>query len=134
MCCFHEWVPGSINNIFIHEKKNIFNGNDLTDIGLYNSYFQIIYFNIEDKWWYEEDIKNNIFKWSNGKVFKLYESNNTINSKEYMYIHLQKRNMENSLKDSQCKEFYIVHDKFIDCDNNIEQKLISKYKYLTTRH
>lgn len=48
-----------------------------------------------------------------------------------MYIHIQKRNMENSLKDSQCKEFYIVHDKFIDCHNNMEQKLISKYKYLT---
>ncbi len=131
MCCFDEWVPRSINNIFIQEKKNTFDGSDFADIGAYNSYFQIVYFNIEDKKWYEEDIKNNMFKWSNGKLFKLYENNNTINSKEYMYVHLQKRNMENSLKDSQCKEFYIVPDKFIDCDNNIEQKLISKYKYLT---
>lgn len=131
MCCFDEWVSRSINNIFIQEKKNTFDGNDFADIGAYNSYFQIVYFNIEDKKWYEEDIKNNIFKWSNGKLFKLYENNNTINSKEYMYVHLQKRNMENSLKDSQCKKFYIVPDKFIDCDNNIEQKLISKYKYLT---
>lgn len=48
-----------------------------------------------------------------------------------MYVHLKKHNMENSLKDSQSKEFYRVPDKFIDCSNNIEQKLISKYKYLT---
>ena len=61
MCCFDEWPAKSINNIFIQEKNNTFDGNDFADVGAYNSYFQLVYFNAKDNKWHEENIKNNIF-------------------------------------------------------------------------
>lgn len=130
MCCFDEWPAKSINNIFIQEKNNTFDGNDFADVGAYNSYFQLVYFNAKDNKWHEENIKNNIFKWCNGKLLKLYEINSELHSQEYMYIHLQKRNMKNNLSNIFCDEYYIVPNKFIEYQKSKELKLINKYKYL----
>lgn len=47
-----------------------------------------------------ENSQSYIFSFENGKTYKLYEVNNKIKKEEVMYIHFQKRKMNNLLKNT----------------------------------
>lgn len=71
-----------------------------------------------------DDIKQ-IFHWNSGKIVDIIKYNNSVIQEEYMYVHLQKRNMKNTI-DSIKNEYFIVPNEFIQDDfedvvNNIEK-------------
>lgn len=64
-----------------------------------------------------------IFKYEQGKLYSIFLDNNTILSKEYMYIHLQRRFMINSVINP--NKFLIIPNKFIEF-TPITKKFIKK--------
>lgn len=81
----------------------------IADISIkYNNFIVSTLGNKKDgKYFFEYKVENNI-----GKLVGYYHINNTIEIKEYMYIHLQKRKM--LVKISNNKNYLIVPNAFID--------------------
>lgn len=68
-----------------------------------------------------DDIEQ-IFYWKDGKLYNLIKEHNQVNVEEYMYIHLQKRTMENKVKDVG-NGYFIVPNEFVQMnyDEALEQ-------------
>lgn len=70
---------------------------------------------------------NQIWKWDEGKLFRLYVSEGKIESQEMLLIHLQKREMQVKLNNSAPqKKFLIVPNNFIE-DRKLSCKDIVEY-------
>lgn len=128
MCSFDEWSKNNINEIFLKEKIPTYLQSNCADIGAFNCSFINSIFDAKLVKWEIDDIRNSLFKWKNGKIIRIWNCNGEKFQREYSYIHLQKRNMYNLIKDIQCKEFYIVPNKFICFNNKQENKYIMLYK------
>lgn len=80
-----------------------------------------------------------VFYWKDGLLTNLVKTNKEIEKSEYMYVHLQKRKMENNVSDLR-KGYYIVPNEFIqtdeidikekieDYDNNDNDELLKEFK------
>lgn len=118
---FDEW-PG-IYKIYKNYNYKLYHKELCADISIKYKNF-----------WINSDKKNAIFSWSveNGKSKIIsYTFNKKIIKKEYMYIHLQKREMklDDSIKNYK-NEFVIVPNVFKNMKiNNIDSKIIKKYTY-----
>ena len=63
----------------------------------------------------QDEHTNQIWKWEEGKLFRLYVSEDKIESQEMLLIHLQKREMSVKLNNiSPRKKFLIVPNSFIE--------------------
>lgn len=84
----------NINHIFWQERIPIYTDfSSFADIHAYHDNLQIAY---ASSYSYKDPHrKGSIFIWENGILRRYYVAHGTINSKEYMYIHLQKRKMDN---------------------------------------
>lgn len=131
MCVFDEWSRESVNYIFLENNISIFFKNVIADINPYNYSFNLTYFDISKKMWITDRIKNSIFKWDEGRIIRIWENKNKIEEKEYMYIHIQKRNMKNQIKNERKNSFYIVPNEFIQFSEKRELYNIRKYKLKT---
>lgn len=58
-----------------------------------------------------EDRKDAFFVWNNGKLVRFFKENANIVEKEYLYVHLQKRNMDVRV-DSNNKVYKIIPNRF----------------------
>lgn len=93
----------------------------------------------------QENIKQ-IFYWNKGSLINLIKEDYGIVKEEYMYIHLQKRKMKNSVKDTKVA-YFIVPNEFIQgeyeevvgrieeycIDSECEQKNIFKRECIANR-
>lgn len=129
MCSFDEWTDYSINSILSYNNINIYCKEIIADIGPYNSSFVLSHFDMSTKRWFRDEVKNSLFKWNNGKIIRIWIEDKKIKSKEYLYIHLQKRNMINLVSDLKCECFYIVPNKFIELEKSQELFNLKKYKF-----
>lgn len=80
---------------------------------------------------YNQKEKNipHIFTWKNGILIGYWIQNNKMYSKEYAYIHLQKRRMELQLKSKKYNQgFIIIPNRFIPYDKKITTNLILKFQ------
>lgn len=69
-----------------------------------------------------------IYSWVNGKLYCYYLKENKIEKKEFLYVHFQKRNMKNRIKDINCvDEFYMIPNQYI-YNINIFEQLYSQNK------
>lgn len=125
-CAFDEWLPGSINEIFMNNGINAFYGNDGADIEPYHYDFRLVKFDTDQRIYVEEGIRNSIFMWNEGNLYQIYECNHRIEKQEFAYIHLQKRKMKDNRKE-QNNSFFIVPNYFEDGNKN-PVKLIRKNK------
>lgn len=109
---FDEGLPNQvkgINRIFNDQKIEIYDQYIFADIAV-NRYAFIQADNINDD---EERAKSkhSVFAWENGSLYRYYLENNSIQNEEFMYIHLQKREMENKLL-GEPNRFIISPNKF----------------------
>lgn len=129
MCSFDEWTDYSINSILLDNNIKIYCKEIIADIDPYNSSFVLSHFDMLTKRWFKDEVKNSLFKWDNGKIIRIWFEDKKIKSKEYLYIHLQKRNMKNLVSDLKCECFYIVPNRFIVLDKSRESFNLKKYKF-----
>lgn len=116
-CAFDEWLPGNVNEIFMNNGVCAFYGNDGADIDLYHYDFRLMRYDIKQKMYIRDSIRNSIFMWKNGTLYQVYKYNGTIEKKEFAYIHLQKRKM----RDKRMREtdsFFIIPNSFEDSNIN----------------
>lgn len=131
MWVFDEWSEESINDIFLQNGIYIYSKDIIADIAPYNYSFNLACFDIDNKKWFTDYIKNSIFKWNYGKIIQIWKDGDGIKEKEYMYIHLQKRNMKNKIKYPKENYFYIVPNKFIQFRKDQELYNLRKYRLKT---
>ena len=131
MCVFDEWSKHSVNYIFLENGINIYSTDIIADIAPYNYSFKITSFDIDMIKWFNDNIKNSIFKWDKGKIIRIWDDTGNVIEKEYMYIHIQKRNMINKIKNKKIDSFYIVPNKFIQFNKEQELYNLRKYKLKT---
>jgi len=84
----------SVYNLFMKKGKKIYE-RDLS----YNSstkHFALcrVRYDRITKRWIEESGKNDQIYWVNGKIYRIFCKNKKLNMQEFLYIHLQMRNME----------------------------------------
>lgn len=70
--------------------------------------------------------KYKIYKFSKGRLFETYLLNDEVVNDEKMYVHVQKRKMEQYISNKNDNHFMIIPNKFIDCED-ISSNNIRKY-------
>lgn len=128
---FDEWHRDSVNHIFLENNVPIYFKNVVADVAPYNYPFCLVYFDMENQKWINDNIKKCLFKWKNGKITGIWIDKDKIEEKEFMYVHIQKRNMIQKIHDINTTCFYIVPNKFLQFDEKKETYYIRKYKIHT---
>ena len=115
----------SINNIFKENEKNIYPINSFADIYVKSSFFKITHYLGKNNGYDTEKKDKSIFVWDKGNLYKYIFKGKKIEKKDYMYIHLQKRNMK--LKKLKNYDFYkIIPNTFEDL-HYVELKKEKRY-------
>lgn len=124
---FDEWIDGNINQIFYNTKYSFLDTAIGADIDPYSTTFRLTWYDKNNKKYFRDDIKNNIFKWEYGSLFRYYEQSNNIIKEEFPYIHLQKRKMSVCSDCINSQQFFILPNKF-DSKNYELKKIFKRYK------
>lgn len=77
----------------------------------------------------DETNKRQIFRWDNGKLFRVYLYNGMIYSQEVVYVHFLKRPMkydESDIAISMGSSFLIVPNEFV-ADRGLTPQIVAKY-------
>lgn len=67
---------------------------------------------------------NSIFVWNNGKLYRYYLHGKEVKREEFMYIHLQKRQMINRVDDLSCNSFYITKHEFLPANSVLDYSFL----------
>lgn len=109
--CYYDEYNGSVNTLYRLGAKIYFNIDDIANIDFRHFSFSLC------RW---DDInlfinKKLIFYFDKGRLIATSEDNE---KKEFLYIHLQKREMENHVTDS--NSFRIIPNKFLNLDDDFD--------------
>lgn len=115
---FDEWAPNGINDIFIRNNIPIYD-----DIVFSDLYYARYGFYPYQRMHEERKKLNNIYTWEDGKLTRYYLEDNELNFEEVMYIHFQKRSMNNSVT-KRANKILIIPNQFIDYPNDINKEII----------
>ena len=131
ICFFDETHRGknNINSIFEENGKKVFTQDLSLNIRIFPTKFTKITF-YRDKYGYEiEKFKKPIYIWNNGNLYRIYFNNRKKIYEEFVYAHLQKRNMRFSKKILNDNCFQMVPNYFIKIKNvNIDYKNFNKIR------
>lgn len=102
----------NINHIFWDKGIDIYTDFDaIADIHAFHDNLQLSY---ASSYTYKDiNRKHSVFQWKAGKLQRFFLVNGEIRNKEYMYIHLQKRQMKDNTKKSS-DGFFITNHSFED--------------------
>lgn len=117
-CGFDEWLPISINDLYLVSGRSSHLECLGADINPYKTTFQTVHFNVMKRRYEHSDCCNSIFDVRNGHIYQLYNTNQGICEKEYPYVHLQKRKMKDSRGNKSGGDYYIIPNRFVDKSNN----------------
>lgn len=133
---FDEWLPGNINEMFIESGRPIMLDNLGADINSYKTVFTLVHYDIKKRQYYIDNIKNSIFSWEDGKIYRIYISEKKVVKIEFPYVHLQKRKMKDAKQVEQEKKYYIIPNRFVRYSNDIPKLLRSceKWKMLNYQY
>ena len=133
---FDEWLPGNINEMFIESGRSIMLDNLGADINSYKTVFTLVHYDIKKRQYYIDNIKNSIFSWEDGKIYRIYISKKKVVKIEFPYVHLQKRKMKDAKQVEQEKKYYIIPNGFVRYPNDIPKILRSceKWKMLNYQY
>lgn len=99
-CHFDESFENGINYIYENSSKKVYNKNFSADIYTHGTKFYVVKMpaksnvvNIK-KEGYVDFNGETVFVYDNGKIFQYSIEDNQLKKQEYMYIHLQKREMK----------------------------------------
>lgn len=124
---FDEWLSGNINEIFLNSDCQLLLDNYGADIYPYKTAFSLIHFNVEERKYVFDDVKNSIFKWDHGKLSYCYEKDSKAYELPKPYIHLQKRKMKIDIPDN-ANSYYIIPNSFVD-----DSKTAKKYLHVSNK-
>ena len=114
---YGEDYGNSINNIFQKKNKKIYNIINLADIYVKSSNFKLINYNNEEKKYFVENYKKNLFVYDDGNLKRYTVENNKLVTTEYLYIHLQKRSMNVNINNF--NKYKIIPNSFENFNENI---------------
>ena len=114
-CAFDEWLPESINDIYTALNIPTYLVNLGADVNPYYTAFSLVFFDVNQRKYYLDKIKNSIFCWEKGTLFQIYKEAGCIKQREFPYVHLQKRKMEDKRIQKNAQKYYIIPNSFINC-------------------
>ena len=119
---FDELNEYSINTIYLENDFKLLRIDDMyDDISCLKYRFTLSKYNYDFKRYV--DNSRFVFEWNNGKLYEIKKSANTINRKEILYVHFQKRDMEllfNEKDINKITKYYIVPSGFAICDKDFD--------------
>ena len=130
-CVFDEWVPGSINDIYLEKGLPMYTACECADLDAYHTAFQRIFYDLEEKRYKLDGVDNSIFRWEDGHLRQIYEENSELARREYAYLHLFKRKMTDGRRPGRRPEdpFYVIPNRFVDGDRDPKRLLRSCEKW-----
>lgn len=119
----------NINQIIRNEGYSIFDKTLCADIGRLNRFNLIV----DGK--SEPVDKTSLFVWNNGKLVRFQKKNAEVMSREYLYIHMQKRKMKVELKDEVNATVYkIIPNVFEDLEVSVDEINADTYSGIRKYH
>lgn len=109
-CAFDEWLPDNINEVYLASGRKMDLNNPGADINAYRTTFQTVEFKLDGRYYEKSPVTNSIFLWDKGRLTQIFEGG----TREYPYVHLQKRKMTDARGDKAADKFYIVPNCFVD--------------------
>ena len=103
----------NINSIFEEYKKPIFTKDLSFNIKIFPTKFIKTTFDYETYSYKNEKYKKAVYIWDNGKLKRYYLKNKEIIEEEYLYMHLQERNMKIDFTVLNKKRFKIIPNQII---------------------
>lgn len=133
---YDEGFNGSVNNILEKMNCKIYEFEGIADIYVKESNFVLVNYNRELNDYIPEKKSVNFFIWDKGKLYRFKKNNNNYIKEEYLYIHLQKRNMKVNNKNNEI--YKIIPNSFDDIEscffsnelNKIKKKHITFHKFM----
>ncbi len=116
VCHFDE---SAINEICRLEHVRLLEDIFFADINYERNNFEMVFI--------QDEYKDQIWRWDNGKLYRLFVVNGEVKTKEMLLIHLQKRPMNLEIHDDKdLKSFLIVPNRFLD-DKPVNASEIKEY-------
>lgn len=130
---FDEEYNGSINEIAVAHRIRMFDESFAANIYTKSSIFRLTTL-AEDKTHYLIEGKTNgFFIWENGNLYRYIKSDQVIEKKEYMYIHLQSRPMKvNVPLDGEIEVIKIIPNSFDELETDEINE--DTFKRIVKRH
>lgn len=137
---FDEWLPESINEIFIESERPVMLDSLGADVNSYRTTFQLTDFDLQSRHYVLSKVKNSIFYFGSGKLLQLFIDNGEMQQREFPYVHLQKRKMKDARKSLDSSSYFIVPNVFVDASNDPKVLLrrakvfgLVNYQYLNVK-
>ncbi|MDD6012217.1 MAG: hypothetical protein PUC33_05165 [Oscillospiraceae bacterium] len=125
---FDEWPTDrhtSINRIFKQEKiKTWLCPECFCDLQPFQSRFRRTLFNYETENWTDDQVKNEIFLWKNGKLYRCFLSNGKLKKEEILYVHIRQRKLKLEQYDENTSSFTIIPNAIESADDYSDNQII----------
>lgn len=129
ICAFDEQFDRSVNDIYRQYNFSVLNQEYEANLYTKSSNFKITRYDFSKSKYVVEKRTNSFFAWENGKLFRYLLKDDKIVKEEYMYIHLQLRNMQVKLSDMHTNRYKIIPNAFEKLEfDNIDTRNFSKIK------
>lgn len=116
-CTFdEEYLPNNVNTIFKEHKYQILEEDYSANISFRHTDFRLVRYDKTMNGYVNEEKGNSLFIYDNGKIKRYIKTDESIEKKEYMYIHFQKREMKNFLSNTGSEYFKIVPNRFVSLE------------------
>lgn len=103
----------NINSVFANNNIPIYvNFDIIADTNYFEDNLQLCWGSCVD--YNDRHSKQSVFCWERGRLRRYYIKSGEIKKEEFMYIHLQKRQMKNNINDTKCHKFLILKHSFDD--------------------
>lgn len=92
----------NIHEIFLQDNTSVYAEDYSINPNVFRSYFQLMRYNPIIRSFIEEPYRDSVYYWHNGHILQMWVEEGKLKQKEYMYMHLQMRNMkyDNFLNDA----------------------------------
>jgi hypothetical protein len=103
----------NVNSIFADNNIPIYiNFDIIADINYFEDNLQLCWGSCVD--YRDSNSMHSVFCWEKGRLRRYYLNRGEVKNEEFMYIHLQKRSMENRITDVDSDKFFILKHSFED--------------------
>ncbi len=120
-----QFHPYSINRLYDKLNIPIFGEADRHIADIAQEWHRFVLWNHQSRDAYEEKGKHIIFSWENGRLIGHALVDGRAKREEYLYIHLQKRRMEDCTRGLK-KKYIIVPNQFLPY-RAIDKKMVQQY-------
>ena len=115
---FDETFGGkeNIDTIFRTYKKRVYSEDLSFNVKIFPSKFVRTKFEYSTYSFNNEEYKDALYLWSNGKLKRFYILDNKLKEEDFAYIHLQQRNMKFNKEILSLSTFKIIPNEFLKCE------------------